>query len=153
MTELNKTRRGPKAGLALVCGNCIPPQPDEDEELWIPSYYLQLARSLNLYRFGHPEIATRITFTVDYGGADVLWKLCRMVVAGQRFAPGDRVQLALGVWKERYTVAFYPHTTAYGDCLLAVVEELDEEFQRLPEAAAEERIARHPHPIDPYALV
>ena len=124
MTELNKTRRGPKAGPALVCGNCIPPQPDE--ELWIPSYYLQLARSLNLYRFGHPEIATRITFTVDYGGADVLWKLCRMVVAGQRFAPGDRVQLALGVWKERYTVAFYPHTTAYGDCLLAVVEELDE---------------------------
>ena len=53
MTELNKTRREPKAGPALVCGNCIPPQPDEDEELWIPSYYLQLARSLNLYLQGN----------------------------------------------------------------------------------------------------
>ena len=151
MKEQERRMRRVKVSPAIVSGNCIVPYEDDEEALWMPGYYLQLAQTLGLHRYGHPEIAARITFTLEDGGADVLRQLCRMVVQGRRFAPGDRVQLALGVWKERYTVAFYPHTTAYGDCLLAVVEELDEEFQRLSEAAAEERIARHPHPIDPYA--
>ena len=150
MTQQAKTRRRVKPGLAVTCGNCIPPQPEEDDP-WYAPYYLQLAQSLNLHRFGHPEIATRITFRADYGGADVLWQLCRRVASGQRFAPGDRVQIRTGVWKDDRTVVFIPHATEYGPCLLAVVEGVEEAFQQLCYADAAARIAAHPNPIEPYA--
>ena len=151
MTNREERRRRAKPGPAIVSGDCVAPWEEDDEELWFSAYYLQLAQTLGLRRFDHPEIAARITFTLQNGGADVLRQLCHMVVQGRRFAAGDRVEITVGPWRESRTVELRQHTTVYGQCLLAVVLGVEEDFQQLSEEAAQDRIAQSRYPIDPYA--
>lgn len=149
MNEQEKRTRRAKVGPAIVSSDCVPVGTLDD--LWPASYYLQLTQTLGLYRWDHPELAARITFTVDDGGADVLRQLCRMVIQGRRFAPCDRVEIIAGPWREKHTVELRRHTTDYGDCLLAVVLGVEEDFQQLSEEAAMATVIKSPHAIDPYA--
>lgn len=156
MTEEGRQRRREerrkncKPGVAYVSSDYVLPTPDEEDEFWIPSYYYQIARTLGLKRYGHPELETLITYSVERGGYSLLTYLARLVREGASFAAGMRVEIP-----DRYpgwvlcTVEFRESQDAYGPCLRAVVLGLEEEYQAPPSKEAERWLMAHGPLCDP----
>ena len=152
MEQLTKRRRPFKPSVGIVCGDIADLTPAEiDEEEWdIPSYYLQISRTLGMERVhGLPEVQTLITHTIEYMGHSVLEDLLRAVREGVRFKAGDRLTLTpRNTWKEPYEVELRESADNYGPCLRAVVLGIEEDFQSLPTEEAETALLAYAPLID-----
>ncbi len=157
MTEEERQRsreercKNRKPGVAYVTSNYAEPAPDEEDEFWYPSYYYQIARTLGLKRYGHPELEALITYSVDNGGYSLLKYLAQRVREGVRFAAGEQVEVPCAYYEwETCTVEFRESRDAYAPCLRAVVLGLEEEYQALPSEEADRWLTARGPLYDPY---
>lgn len=123
----------------------------EDPEFgWdFDGYYLQIANTIGLYHFDHPEIEALISFHMDLTGHSIVTYLADAVRDGARYAPGDRVEVPGPFPWNRHTVEFRAFTNARGTYLRAVVLDLEEEFQSLPTDEAYNWLTAYGPLIDP----
>lgn len=158
MTEEERQRRreerrkNRKPGVGYVSSDYAVPAPDEEDEFWIPSYYYQIARTLGLKQYGHPELQALITYSVEYGGYSLLKYLAQRVREGVRFAAGEQVEIPhrYPSWGPLCTVEFRESRDAYGPCLRAVVLGLEEEYQALSSEEADRWLMAHGPLYDPF---
>lgn len=140
--------RNKKPHAAFIVGNYTTPTCEEDA-LCPAAYYLQIASTLGLYRYDHPELEAFISFDMMYTGHSVLTYLAQTIYNGARYAAGDRAEVPGYFPYERYTVEFREFRNERGSYLRAVVLGIEEEFQALPTPEAEEWLAARGPLIDP----
>lgn len=142
--------RNKKPHIAYISSDYAIPKSQETDEYFGEWYYYQISRTLGLESdFGHPEIETLITFSVDCGGNSVLRDISEAVRNGARFCVGDKAKFNRNYCSE-YTVEFRQSNSCYGPCIRAVVLGIEEEYQSLSEKEAFEWIESHGPLIDPY---
>ena len=151
MDELNSIKemikRRVKVGTAIISSGYTPCS-DEDQ---FPLYFYQISRTLGLEKYGHPELETLITLSVNNGGSSILRYLVRCVESGQRFMRGQRFVIPRSIDNYlEYVVEFQPSNDEYGFCLRAVVIGIEEEYQSMPSENAYEFLASTGELLDPY---
>ena len=140
--------RSKKPHAAFTFSNYAVPVCEEDP-LCPAAYYLQIASTLGLYRYDHPELEAFISFDMMYTGHSVLTYLAQTIYNGARYAAGDRAEVPGCFPYERYTVEFREFRNERGSYLRAVVLGIEEEFQALPTLEAEDWLAARGPLIDP----
>lgn len=143
-------KRRVRVGTAVTFSHIAYPKSYSEED-WFPDCYLQIAQTLGLKtKYGHPELETLVTFSMEGLGYSVLKQLITAVENGERFSGGDRTRVTGSFYRTKdVTVEFRNSENCYGPCLRAVVLGLEEEFQNMSSDEASEYLHALSPLIDP----
>ncbi len=127
---------------ALIVSDCV--------EQGAFSHLRQVSQTLGLYRCGHPEIESLVSFRKNGEIVSLAELAARRVSSdGKHYDVGDLEEFSLAHGRT-IRVCFLESANAYGPCLRAVALGMDSAFQVLPQRIAAQRIEKAPGAFSQY---